>query len=225
MNLGGSLSQVATQTDNGYQQFLGQIDFNTSFFNGQNISIGFNQELESFNAALLQEQLRLNNIFLSHNISTNKGLGWYTQLRHTPMSDGNNRNLLFTSLYARILKSPMIKTGVNYQFLSFDTSRPEVYFSPETYHAHELFAELKGGKKKFTYGALVAGGVQKIESDPYTSLFRCQVELSYTLNEYWKVKGFGAYSNNATETAAGFTFTQLGISLSRTFERKNSYRP
>ena len=42
------------------------------------------------------------------------------------------------------LKSRPLKVGVNYQYIAFKEQVPDIYFSPEQYHAIEVFADIRG---------------------------------------------------------------------------------
>jgi len=138
----------------------------------QYLEVGYSRTLQDFNAALIDEKIFMNNYILNYNIGTNINLGWYTGLMHTQQTDGNSRNLLFSSLYYTFTKSPALKGGINYQYLSFANQVPTLYFSPSKYQAAELFLNLTGTSGKWSYAANAAGGLQRVEDDKATTLFR-----------------------------------------------------
>ena len=146
-------------------------------------------------------------------MGTNVNLGWYTGYTYTSQTDGNTRHLLFTSLYYTFTKRPVLKGGVNYQFLSFKDQVPALYFSPSKYQALEAFLDLQGKENHWTYSANVAGGYQFIENNSATSLFRAEAKLIYDLTGRFQVGGYGKYSTIASETAAGFEFMEVGCLL------------
>ena len=177
----------------------------------QYLEVGYSRNLQDFNAALIEEKIFMNNYVLNYNMGTNVNLGWYTGLMHTQQTDGNSRNLLFSSLYYTFTKSPALKGGINYQFLSFKNQVPTLYFSPSKYQAVELFLDLTGTAGKWTYAANAAGGLQQVEKDEATTLFRLEGKLDYTLSNSFQAGVYGKYSNIASATAAGFEFMEVGV--------------
>ena len=198
---------------NSYTDVNGSIFLKTQPFALQNLEIGYSRELQNFNAALIDEKIFLNNYMLNYNMGTTFNLGWYTGLMHTQQTDGNSRNLLFTSLYYTFTKSPALKGGINYQYLSYAEQIPEQYFSPSKYQAVEAFLDLNGTAGKWSYNANVAGGYQFVENDEATTLLRADGRATYSFSPRLQLGAYGKYSNIASATAAGFEFTEVGISL------------
>ena len=130
--LHGKLQLIrADLPEDSYTGLEGEISLTARPFPLHSLKVSYNRELQNFNAALINESLFLNNFSLNYNISTHKRLGWYTSYMHTQQTDGNGRNLVFTSLYYQLTKKPLIKTGLNYQYLSFINRVPHLYFSPK----------------------------------------------------------------------------------------------
>lgn len=179
----------------------------------QYLKVGYSRELQNFNASLIDEKIFMNNYSLNYNMGTNINLGWYTGYTYTTQTDGNTRNLLFTSLYYTFTKRPAIKGGINYQYLGFKNQVPSLYFSPSKYQALEAFIDLQGKKGNWSYSANVAGGYQFIENNSATSLFRAEAKFTYDITGRFQVGGYGKYSTIASETAAGFEFTEVGVKL------------
>jgi Tfp pilus assembly protein PilF len=126
-----------------------------------NLNLGYQREVQNFNADLIEREIVQNHYGLNYNLGTNFNLGWYTQLMHTQQSDANTRNLLFTSLYYKVTQKPALKLGVNYQYISFAEQLPTIYFSPEQYQAVELFTDARGQfSNKTGYMASAAAGFQ-----------------------------------------------------------------
>lgn len=199
-------------TDNNtYDQVNGELFITSRPFPNHYIKAGFKKELQDFNSQLLSERISLNNYILNYNLGTNFGLGWYTGYTFTTQSDNNNRNLLFSSLYYNFSKKPQIKGGINYQFLGFKQQVPELYFSPSNYQAIELFSEVSGNYKDFSYYLLGAAGYQFVENDTKTSLLRGEIKLKYAISKRSNLELYGKYSNIASETATGFQFSEVGL--------------
>ncbi|NHF58570.1 tetratricopeptide repeat protein [Flavobacteriaceae bacterium TP-CH-4] len=180
----------------------------------QNLELGYQREVQNFNADLIEREIVMNHYGINYNLGTNFNLGWYTQVMHTRQTDENSRNLLFTSLYYNLLHKPVLKAGVNYQYLSFEKQVPSIYFSPEEYQAYELFADFRGDlSKKTGFWTSVATGLQQVEEDPQTTIFRAEAGLRHQFGKRLSGNLYGKYSNIASATAAGFEFTELGVQL------------
>lgn len=180
----------------------------------QNLNLGYQREIQNFNADLIEREIVQNHYGFNYNLGTNFNLGWYTQVMYTQQSDENVRNLLFTSLYYTLLKRPALKMGVNYQYITFKDQVPTIYFSPEQYQAFEIFADIRGEiSEKVDFMASAATGFQKVEEDPNTNIFRAEAGLQYDITKYLNLNLYGKYSNIASATAAGFEFSEIGLKL------------
>ncbi|SIS90042.1 Tetratricopeptide repeat-containing protein [Zobellia uliginosa] len=183
-------------------------------FKLQNLELGYKREIQNFNADLIEREIIMNHLGLNYNLGTNFNLGWYTQAIHTTQSDNNTRNLLFTSLYYNVMRKPALKVGLNYQYLSFAEQLPTIYFSPEKYQAVEVFADLRGDIAKNTqYMISAATGLQQVEEDPNTVIFRAEAGITHKFSKRFSGNLYGKYSNIASATAAGFEFTEIGLKL------------
>jgi len=199
--------------EDSYTGLEGEVSLSARPLPLHNLNLGYSRQLQNFNAALINESLFLNNFSINYNISTHKRLGWYTSYIHTQQTDGNGRNLVFTSLYYQLTKKPLIKTGLNYQYLSFINRVPQLYFSPKQYHATEVFVESSGTYGKFSYFVNTAIGVQFVEQAAGANAFRLDAKLNYQLNKQWQLGLYGKYSNIASATATGFEFMDFGVRL------------
>ncbi|MBU2996687.1 tetratricopeptide repeat protein [Cellulophaga baltica] len=183
-------------------------------FKLQNLTLGYTRELQSFNAELIEREIVMNHFGLNYNLGTNFKLGWYTQLMHTQQSDNNVRNILFTSLYYNLFKKPAFKFGLNFQYITFQDQVPTIYFSPEKYMAFELFGDLRGNfSEKTTYMLSAASGLQKVEDDDFSVIFRAEAGVKHQFNKRWSADFYAKYSNIASATAAGFEFTEIGFKV------------
>ncbi|WP_438425643.1 tetratricopeptide repeat protein [Aquimarina macrocephali] len=204
-----------------YTELVAEAILKTKPFTLQNLDVGYKRELQNFNADLLNREIVMNNYFLNYNLGTNFNLGWYTQYIYTSQTDDNSRNLLFTSLYYTVLQRPILKVGINYQYLSFKNQVPTIYFSPARFNLGELFAEVVSDpQKKWFYNASAALGRQFVEDDPGSSTFRAEGKFGYRFSERFKADLYGKYSNIASATAAGFEYVEFGFRLKWYFLRK-----
>lgn len=196
---------------NNYNNFNAQLSVKTVLFPLHNLEASLGQDIQDFNASLLQENLQLNYLSIANNVSTNLGIGWYVKYRGTQQSDNNSSTDVFTSLYYVTGRKLLLKGGINYQYLSFKTARPALYFSPESFQAISLFAEASGNYNALNFRALVAIGNQKINTDPQMSTLLAEAEVKYNINPYLNLGGYAKYTNNASQVVSGFSFTEVGI--------------
>jgi tetratricopeptide (TPR) repeat protein len=210
----GLTAAKANTTD--YTQLLTDVSFNIKPFKLQVLDVGYKREIQSFNAELLDREIVMNNFYANYNISTNFNLGWFTQYYYTSQNDDNARNLLFTSLYYNILSKPALKAGLNYQYITFKNQVPTIYFSPEKFNAGEVFINLIKDEvitkpNEWYYELTAATGFQFIENNSKQSTYRLQGKLGYKFSERALLNIYGNRSNIASATAAGFTFTEVGV--------------
>ncbi|WP_235841754.1 tetratricopeptide repeat protein [Confluentibacter sediminis] len=213
----GQLGVIAAKANTeDYTQLLTDVSFNIKPFKLQVLDVGYKREIQSFNAELLDREIVMNNFYANYNLSTNFNLGWFTQYYYTVQNDDNARNLLFTSLYYNMLSKPSLKGGVNYQYITFKTQVPTIYFSPEKFNAGEVFMNLIKDEvitkpNEWFYELTAATGFQFIESNAKQSTYRIQGKLGYKFSERTLLNVYGNRSNIASATAAGFTFTEVGV--------------
>ena len=223
------LASSKTETNN-FNQLVADISLLTKPFKLQNLELGYKREIQNFNAALLAENIVQNNYLINYSLNTNFRLGWFTQYYYTTQNDQNTRNLIFTSLYYNILEKPSLKAGVNYQNISFKNQVPTIYFSPSKFNAYEVFFniikdESITDKNEWFYELTGASGFQYIENNKMQRTYRIQTKLGYKFSERSLLTLYGSKSNIASATAAGFTFTEIGLRfkwfmLNRPFFRK-----
>ena len=208
----------ASSFSNDYTAVLGKAFFNIKPYKLQDLEIGYQRDIQNFNADLLDRNIAANHLYLNYNLSTNKKIGWFTQFFYTFQSDSNQRNLLFTSVYYNFLTQPVLKGGINYQYISFKDQVPTVYFSPARFNATEIFVDFLKDENvakeaSMFYGLTAATGFQFIEDDKKQSTYRFQGKLGYKFSNRFLLNFYGTHSNIASATAAGFKFTELGIRL------------
>ncbi len=201
-----------------YNQFLINAFFSIKPLKLQDLELGYKRDLQTFNTALINRKIAADNYYLNYNIGTNFKLGWFTQYIYSSQTDGNKRNLLFTSLYYNFLSRPVLKGGFNYQYLAFQNQVPTIYFSPSHFNATEIFLELlkdedQAMAKEWFYNLNVAAGYQFIENQEKQDTYRIQLKAGYKFSERFKANLYGVKSNIASAAASGFTFTEVGLRL------------
>ncbi|MBT8288294.1 MAG: tetratricopeptide repeat protein [Bacteroidia bacterium] len=200
----------------GNTQFQTKIGLVIEAIKLQFIDLGYQREVQSFNATLIDESIIQNHFYINYNISTNFKLGWFNQFYYTSQNDGNSRNLFFSSLYYTFKSLPIIKAGVNYQNIGFKEDASALYFSPSRFNAFELFFDLlkdsnSAKPKSLTYALTAAAGFQYIEENDKQNTFRFRGELGYKFSNRSLLSCYGSYSDIASVTASGFAFTEIGV--------------
>lgn len=201
---------------NSYNQLLVHTFFKIKPFKLQDLEVGYKREMQNFNSDLIDKQIVSNNFYANYNISTNKKFGWFTQYFYTTQSDSNTRNLLFTSLYYNFLAKPVLKGGINYQFIAFKNQVPLDYFSPKKFNAVEIFVDFLKDEnsaevKSIFYNVNAATGFQFIEDGDKQWTYRLQAKFGYKFSDRLLANVYGLRSNIASATAAGFTYNEFGL--------------
>lgn len=224
LNAQAGITDVTTNNTN-YAAFLADVSLSLKPGKLQNLDLGYRREWEDFNADLLQRAIAKNTLYGTYNLNTNANIGWYTQYNFTFQNDDNQKHLLFTSLYYSIFDKPLLKTGINYQYITFKDQVPTIYFSPASFNVVEVFVDLlKNQKGKWLYNANVATGLQFIEDQEQQTTYRFQGKLGYHVSERLSIDVFGLHSNIASATAAGFRFTELGFHVKWDLTKKPIFR-
>ncbi len=180
-------------------------------------SLGYRKSLVDYSTDLIDAGIYTNDLYFNNNVLTKFGLGWYLQLISSTQTDDNKRFLMFTSLYYNIFKIPLIQTGVNFNYMSFDTERSDLYFSPSAYNFVEAFIKLRNIDKleaKLIYEVLLSIGTQKIHESDAQRMLRAEINLGYRLSTEIELLAYYQYSNSSYSTVAGFTFNKFGVKLS-----------
>jgi tetratricopeptide (TPR) repeat protein len=201
---------------NNFNQLIADVSLQTKPFKLQNLELGYKREIQNFNAALLAENIVQNHYLINYNLNTKFKLGWFTQYYFTTQNDKNTRNLIFTSLYYNFLENPSLKAGINYQNISFKNQVPTIYFSPGKFNAYEVFFNIIKDenitkKNEWFYELSAASGFQYIENSKKQGTYRIQSKIGYKFSERSILTLYGSKSNIASATAAGFTFTEIGL--------------
>lgn len=212
------LAQLDIKGGNSYQDITYRFGAKFKLAYNQDLNIYYHKEYHNFNVALINNKISQEHLFGNYHILTSWDIGLFTQFYHTRQSDGNSRNLLFTSLYYLLKKSPPIKVGLNSVIMGFEKERSAVYFSPEEYYVFEAFLDLSLFKHtdKWIAKANAAYGYQIINTASQQS-FRAEATVGYKPSAQLKAELFGQYSNQAVGNASGFEFNEFGIRVNYRF--------
>ena len=206
----------ANSSTTSYNQVLIHTYFKIKPLKLQDLEVGYKREVQNFNSDLIDKQIATNNYYLNYNLSTNFNFGWFTQYFYTTQTDDNARNLLFTSFYYSFMSNPVLKCGLNYQYIAFKNQVPTDYFSPSKFNAVEIFLEILKDEssskvKSWFYNANVATGYQFIENNEKQLTYRVQAKLGYKFSDRLLANLYGTKSNIASVSVAGFTYTEMGL--------------
>lgn len=221
-----TLGQIKVNAfDNAYTHFVADVYIDLKPFPLQTYKLGYSREAERFNAELLNRELLYKNYYITADISSNVNIGWYGQYYYRTQSDGNERNLLFTSLYYNFNYAPIFKMGINYQYMAFKNTVPLIYFSPKQYHAGEVFLNITKTEentlpKTWFYELTAAVGIQDEEVNNSQTTFRLQGNAGYKFSNRCQIHMFGLKSNIASATSAGFSYTEIGLGFKWYFTKK-----
>jgi len=223
----GVLSANASATN--YNKFLGEVSAKIQPAKLQDMEVGYKLDVQNYNAELINRNISTNHFFVNYNLGSNFGLGWFNQYFYTTQSDGNTRNLLFTSLYYNFMTNPVLKAGFNYQTISFKNQVPSEYFSPKKFNAFEVFVdflkdEAVAEKKSWFYAVNGAAGIQMIEQNSGQFTYRVQAKLGYKFSNRLLANVYGLQSNIASASVAGFTYTEFGLRVKWLLGNKPVFR-
>ncbi len=180
----------------------------------QTLELRYQTDIQNFTAGLIDNNLTFQNFIATYSLNTPIKIGIYSQYYFTKNSDGNNRNLLFTSLYYDLKAAPVIKFGVNFNTMGFAKQVPSTYFSPAQFYSYEIFGlieNLQTPKQKLLYQLSLAGGYQKIEKNDFQSTYRITAALGYRPRNNFEAYVYSMNSNSATSSVVGYSYSETGI--------------
>jgi len=180
----------------------------------QKITFAFETEVQDFNAALINQNLRTNHLVIRNVMFwKNSKIGSYSELYRSYFSDGNRRNLLFTSLYKNVTKKPLIKTGINLLGIFFKENKPTLYYSPSAFYKLEGFTgiEYRAPKAKVVANFDLAGGYQLVDGDTQTN-WRMQARASKEVGRFTFMASY-MYTTIVETQIAGFSYSEVQAQL------------
>lgn len=226
VNVEGSYANVQLSLHEGSVHNQSDIDVMMSgrISKSHQVSVGMQTDIQDFNSALLEQNIKTTH-FVAKNIMTWKvsGLGWYSEYYNSYFTDGNSRNLLFTSVYKGFDKQDF-KTGVNYLNMAFAENKPLDYFSPTSYQQVELF--VGGSSKKTSLPVTVAmdlaAGYQFLGDQPqFTWRGKASIEKEVGRLHFSVV---GTYSSISAVQSNGFAFGTLSATIKWQIMKKPLFR-
>lgn len=199
--------QTALQADLGINFLLGKY---------HQFDLGYTRDLHNYTVELVQEGIARNHIGVSYHFAAPTRLGLYAQYLRTYQSDGNRRNLIFASLYFRLLEAPQLKVGMNYNTFSFARQESEKYFSPRSSQAMEAFIQLNSdlsADRRFFYQATFAKGIQRIAIFSSQQTTRLELSLGYRPRTHIELAATFQMGNTVQSSVSGYAYTRAGLQL------------
>ncbi len=161
------------------------------------LSPSFKRSIMDYNADLIIARIILNRIGLNYGYVHPGHIGIYIASEYASINDDNHRRLIYTAVYKDIVNKPLVRLGVNYNYYSYETQRPQFYFSPASFHSVGGFVEINNidlTTKGLIYKATVGSGAQWIEDDNIQLTRRIEVSFGYKFNASSSI--LLAYQNN-----------------------------
>jgi tetratricopeptide (TPR) repeat protein len=179
------------------------------------IGLSLSREILNFTASLLQKNIGSNNIgYVTHLMMSGK-TGFYSQGSWGLLSDKNQNQQFFGSIYHLFRTEPTLKAGLNFSAVHYMDSSIKTYFSPNKYLSSEVFADYSTplpNLSKFYLQLQGGAGLQKIENQQWDPAFRFQTELGLRLKHLETALKYQT-SNVATSSGAGYKFNWFTFRL------------
>ncbi len=177
------------------------------------LALEYQADTFSYTAGMADDHLGLHTLAAISYGPVIPWVSYYTNLSVAELTDGNERGLVFASLYSDLVNQPVVKTGLNGQILGFSETSVRSYFSPSQLVNTEAFAEILADNVDdvLIYGALAAGGVQWIEDRSSQKTYRFNARLGVRPWRSLKIVALGQTSSSASSNIAGFDYYELGV--------------
>lgn len=216
----GSIGKVfGNSNENSQNSTLLNVGANMNLLKQHEIGFKYGREAHNYTVDLINSGIIMNNVTTSYSFLSNVGVGLYSHYLHTFQTDGNKRDILFSSLYYNIKSNPFFKIGTNLSKVMYDHKASELYFSPSDLRSGEIFFESNNfsSKSRFNYRLFVSVGKQKIEEQETQSTRRIEALFGYLLSPTFQLQSYYTNSNAAESNAIGFSHTSYGIRLKSFF--------
>jgi tetratricopeptide (TPR) repeat protein len=198
------------------KRFMAELNSEWKLGKYHSAELNYKEEIQTFNAELISQNLKQQNLNLNYNLFLPSKIGLYSQIIHTRMSDDNSRSLIFSSLYYLLTDSPIIKMGFNYGGFGFKRQVPQVYFSPDRFRSYEVFTaseNTNNTKAKIFYQSTIGFGFQQISKEKLQQIYRFDVKVGTKFLKSGLAMVYFMRSNSAASSVQGFTYNEWGLNL------------
>lgn len=195
---------------------MGAVNFNFLLGKYHNFDLGFSKELHNYTDDLVRSGISRNQVTISYNFAAPTRFGLYASYSQIFQSDGNSQQSTFASVFYKLLEAPVLKAGINYNFMGFDQERSELYFSPRSSQAAELFLQFSSDQspgKKLLYQAFVSVGTQRVFNNTPQLTNRVELSLGYRFTPNLELTAHFQAGNTVQSTLSGYAYKKLSVNL------------
>jgi tetratricopeptide (TPR) repeat protein len=168
----------------------------------------YSKDVLNFTTALLEKNIGNNSFGYVAHVMVSGKTGIYSEGSWGILTDQNQSQQFFGSLYHVIRTEPTFKTGINFSLVHYKDSTVKNYFSPNRYMSTEVFADYSTSLpelSKYYLQVQAAAGYQKIENQKWDAAFRFQAEGGFRLKHIEAGLKYQT-SNVAANTGTGYKF-------------------
>jgi hypothetical protein len=197
-------------------RITGDLHLNAVVGKNHQLQIGWSRLYEDYTAGLVERNLRRSQITGQYHFAPPARLGAFAQVIHARQSDQNVRRFAFASVYLKLMRSPLLKTGVNITMMTHQFSQPEAYFSPRWYNAGELFVDLmrpRSIQSPVSYQLQAAFGAHRTNYSEAMPTFRISADLGYRLASFLNLRVYAHYGNTVVNASSAYQAVTAGMRL------------
>ncbi len=146
-----------------------------------------NKKVYDYTTTLVNKEITYTDIGLEYSGKPIGNIGVFGQYIHTMYSDTNNRNLALLSLYTLLKQKPVLKTGINLHYITFEQEVPLDYYSPSKLFIAEAFFEwnsMADDSKDFGARIELVPGLIKENNTQFRTSYRGTAEMAYRPNTF-----------------------------------------
>lgn len=173
----------------------------------------YQNEVHNYTVDLIESDILMRHYSFATNYTITPQLALYGNAVYSSQSDENARRLIYGSLYYSLVKDPVVRLGMSYNWFRFDEQRSN-YFSPESYRLAECFMLIDNNESPalLKYKLQVSFGNQKIESQKQQAVSRIEASLGYKFKNGMYLSANYLRSTAAAATAIGeYSFQQWSL--------------
>lgn len=161
-------------------------------------------EVHNYTVDLIESDILMRNYSIATNYAITPRWGIYGNAVYSTQSDGNERKLFYGSTYYSLVRVPIVRVGLSYNYLGFKEQEGS-YFSPERYQLAECFMKIDNseGNEAFKYKFHVSFGNQKIENEKLQAVSRAEASVGYNFKNGILFRAEYLASSSAAATAIG----------------------
>ena len=218
VSINASLGLISQQTNTEARNisYLSSNNLRYQFAKHHAVELAYQRQSLQYSSDLIKSGLLENRFAFNYQYTKPKRPGLFAQVSNSHLSDGNSSINFFASAFYELNSFPVLKLGANVTHLSFQESKPFQYFSPEKYQMGELFLQFGNfynNKAKFRYSALLAIGKQSIESNPFETTSRMELELGYRFKGKYLLSVNYFTNTAANSNTKAYSFDRVSVKL------------